>query len=248
MPKLPREFIDSFSADVPDHELLTCLQVAKHLGFAEVWISNPSKASKNVLAQLTTPECPRVFQRLDIGLHEKNKAVLISVLRQQRRHIPIIAITCMTPDIAAWAAQDNRVDILKFRSFEIGKLLSRSVAKLMSKYHKHLEISLIDLYTLPYRTHIATIRNIRNAFTMILRKHVSYIFSSGAARLDHLRTPRDLASLGQILLNDTLLPLDALSTTPHHLLTQNLRKIGPEYVIPGVFERFPPIYHESEEE
>jgi len=232
---------------MPNHQLLTGLKVAKHLGFAEVWISNPSKANIKVLTQISTPEYPRVFQRIDIGLHEKNKANLISIIRQQRRQIPIIAMTCTTPDIAAWAAQDNRVDILKFRPFEIGKLLNRSVAKLMNKYQKHLEISLIDLYAFPYRTHIATIRNIRNALIMVLRKHISFIISSGSARLDQLRTPRELASLGQILLNNTPLPLDALSTTPRNLLTQNLQKIVPEYVIPGVFKTPSPNNHELEE-
>jgi RNase P/RNase MRP subunit p30 len=246
--KLPREFIDSFSAEVPEHELQTCLKVAKHLGFTQIWISNPKKATRKILGQITGSEYPKVFQRIDIGLNEEDKKNLTSILRQQRRSFPIIAITCTTPDIAAWAAQDNRVDILKFRPFEIGKLLSRSVTKLMSRYEKHLEISLSDLYVLPYRTHIATIRNIRSAFTEILRKHVSYVFTSGASRLDHLRTPRELVSLGQILLNEPFLPLDAISTTPQNLLMRNFQKISPDYVIPGVFKGNPPNNHEHEEE
>ncbi|MFW9855803.1 MAG: RNase P subunit p30 family protein [Candidatus Thorarchaeota archaeon] len=245
---LPRKFIDSFSAEVPEHELEICLRVAKYLGFSQVWISNPTKATKDILKQSSTLKYPKVFQRIDIGLNDNDKAKIISTLRQKRRHFPIIAITCATPDITAWAAQDNRIDILKFRPFEIGKLLTRSVAKLMNNHNKCLEISLADLYTLPYRSHIAAIRNIRNAFTEIIRKHVSYIFSSGAANIEHLRTPRELASLGQILLNSTQLPLNALSVTPHSLLTQNLRKITPDYVIPGVFKVNPSNQPKFEEE
>ncbi|MFW9779145.1 MAG: RNase P subunit p30 family protein [Candidatus Heimdallarchaeota archaeon] len=241
-------FIDSFSAEVSEHKLEICLRVAKYLGFSQVWISNPTKATKKILGQSTNQEYPKIIYRIDFGENDNDKARVISVLRQQRRQFPIIAITCATPDVTAWAAQDNRIDILKFHPFEIGKLLTRSVAKLMNDHNKCLEVSLTDIYTLPYRSHIAAIRNIRNAFAMILQKHVSYIFSSGATSIEHIRTPRELASLGQILLKNAHLPLDALSVTPQSLLTQNLRKINPEYVIPGIFKINPSNHPKFEEE
>jgi RNase P/RNase MRP subunit p30 len=154
-------------------------------------------------------------------LDNESKEQIITLLRQRRRNVPIIAVTCLIPEIAAWVAQDNRVDILKFPVFQIGKLLSRSIAKLMVQFNKHLEVSLSELYCLPERQQIAAIRQIRSALRIAQRKSVPILFSTGSSTIAQMRSPRELISLGQILLDSSILPLDSMSKIPQKLLNQN---------------------------
>ncbi|UCE13128.1 MAG: hypothetical protein JSV04_13180 [Candidatus Heimdallarchaeota archaeon] len=240
---MTRHFIDSLSSR-SESQLSTCLDIAYHLGFSEIWISNPSKIGKNVSKQFSSRL--RIYERLDIGSTKESKAEIISILRQRRRKIPIIAITCLTPELTAWAAQDNRVDILKFPVFQTGKLMTRSIAKLMVKFDKHLEIPLAHLYSLAEHQQISVIRQIRAALENAIRKKVPILFTSGSSRADQMRSPRELASLGQMLLSESILPLDSLSIIPQRLLQQNLIKITPNYLAPGVFKV--PLPSQQEEE
>ncbi|MHA2243387.1 MAG: RNase P subunit p30 family protein [Candidatus Hodarchaeales archaeon] len=231
---MPRNFVDSLS---PRHsQLPACLHTANQLGFVEIWISNPIKKERQLMTQSSFTSLIRIYERLDIGFNNESKAQIVSILRQRRRKIPIIAVTCLTPELTAWAAQDNRVDILKFPVFKMGKLMSRSIAKLMIKFQKHLEIPLSELYSLPERQQIPALRQIRSALRIATRKNVPIIFNSGSNTVDQMRTPLELASLGQVLLSTSTPSLDSLSIIPQRLLQQNLLKISPNYITPGVYK------------
>lgn len=245
--KMPRNFVDSLS---PRHsQLPACLHTANQLGFVEIWISNPIKEERQLITQSSFSSLIRMYERLDIGFNNESKAQMVSILRQRRRKIPIIAVTCLTPELTAWAAQDNRVDILKFPAFKIGKLMSRSIAKLMIRFRKHLEIPLSQLYSLPERQQIPALRQIRSALKIATHKNVPVLFTSSSSEPDQMRSPRELASLGQVLLSSSALSLDSLSTIPLQLLQKNLLKISPNYVTPGVFKvPFPPQSSEMVEE
>ncbi len=232
---MPREFVDSLFIRT-ESQLESFILTANYLGFSELWISNPSKKIKNSINKLNKSQSVRMHKRADIGGDSESKEQIITFLRQERRSVPIIAVKCLIPEITAWAAQDNRVDILKFPVFLIGKLLSRSTAKLMIKFGKHLEISLSELYCLPERQQIAAIRQIRSALQIAQLKSVPIIFSSGSTNISQMRSPRELISLSQILLEASVLPLDSLSKIPLKLLKQNLIKITPDYIVPGIFK------------
>ncbi len=232
---MPRNFVDSL-IPIQESQLSTFLHTAIQLGFIEIWISNPTKEEKKLMTQSSFTSLIRMYERLDIGLNNESKVQMTSLLRQQRREIPIIAVTCLTPDLTAWAAQDNRVDILKFPVFQIGKLMSRSIAKLMIKFNKHLEIQLAELYSLPDRQQIPALRQIRSALEIATRKNVPILFSSGSKKPDQMRSPRELASLAQMLLMNSRKSLDSLSTIPQELIQRNLLKISPDYIAPGVFK------------
>jgi RNase P/RNase MRP subunit p30 len=226
--------------------------VANQLGFSELWISNPTKEVKKTINKYHDSSSIRIYERLDIGVNNESKEQITTILRYRRRTVPIIAVTCLTPEIAAWTAQDNRVDILKFPVLQIGKLMTRSIAKLMVKFEKKLEIPLSDLYGLPERQQIAAIRQIRFALGIAQKKGVPIIFSSGSSRAKQIRSPRELISLSQVLLEKSTLPLDSLSKIPQDLLKQNLLKILPNYILPGIFkiENQPliPLNRQEEEE
>ncbi|MFX0086064.1 MAG: RNase P subunit p30 family protein [Candidatus Hodarchaeota archaeon] len=249
---MPREFVDSLNF-ISESHLNSCILIANQLGFSELWISNPPKGIKKNIKAFTDSSSIRIYTRLDIGMKNESKEQITTILRHRRRTVPIIAVTCLTPEITAWAAQDNRVDIIKFPILQIGKLMTRSVAKLMVKFEKNLEIALSDLYNLPERQQIAAIRQIRFALGIAKKKGVPIIFSSGSSKAKQLRSPQELISLSQVLLEESTLPLDSLSKIPNNLLKQNLLKISPNYILPGVFKvedqlRFPLSQMKEEEE
>ncbi|MFX0122640.1 MAG: RNase P subunit p30 family protein [Candidatus Hodarchaeota archaeon] len=244
---MPRNYVDSCAPSF-ESQLPTFLHVAKQLGFTEIWISNPTEEEKKVLAQPSFINLMRMYERLDIGINDESKAQMISILRQQRREIPIIAVTCLTPELAAWAAQDNRVDIIKFPVFYMGKLMSRSIAKLMVKFNKYLEIQLAELYSLPERHQIPALRQIRSALKIATRKNVPILFSSGSKKPDQMRSPQELVSLAQMLVKNFGLSLDSLSSIPQQLIQKNLIKISPDYIAPGVFRISSPLLTANIEE
>ena len=66
--------------------------------------------------------------------------------------------------------------------------MSRSIAKLMAKFQKHLEIQLAELYSLPERQQIPALRQIRSALEIAIRKNIPILFNSGSRRLDPVPT------------------------------------------------------------
>jgi len=244
---MPRNFVDSLNPN-RESQLSTFLHMAIHLGFTEIWISNPTNEEKKQATQSSFTSQIKIHERFDIGLKNESKAQMTSMLSYKRREIPIISVTCLTPEITAWAAQDNRVDILKFPIFQTGKLMSRSIAKLMIKFQKCLEIQLCELYSLPERQQIPALRQIRSAVEIGIRKKVPILFSSGSTRPDQLRSPWELASLGQMLLKNSISSLDSLSVIPQQLLERNLLKISPDYIAPGVFKISSSLNNIDEEE
>lgn len=233
--RMPRNFVDSLNSK-DESQLSACLHTASWLGFREIWISNLTKEGRKMITQPPFTSLVQIYERLDIGNNNESKTQIVSCLRHQRRTVPIIAVTCQTPELTAWAAQDNRVDILKFPVFQIGKLMSRSIANLMIKFQKHLEIQLAEIYSLPERQQIPAFRQIRSALDIASQKKVPILFTSGSKNLSQIRSPRELASLGQMLLTSSAMPLDSLSLIPQRLIQKNLIKISPDYIAPGVFK------------
>lgn len=234
MKDIPRNFVDSFFPH--QSQLSTFLHIAIHFGFTEIWISNPTREEKKQMIQSSLSSPISMYERLDLGLNNESKTQMTSLLSHKRREVPIIAVTCLSPDLTAWAAQDNRVDILRFPIFQTGKLMTRSIAKLMVKFEKCLEIQLCELYSLPERQQIPALRQIRSAVEIAIRKKVPILISSGSTRPDQMRSPRELVSLSQMILGNFTLSLNSLSTVPQQLVKKNLTKISPDYIAPGVFK------------
>lgn len=232
---MPREFVDSINIK-SETQLESCILIANQLGFSYLWISNPSKGMKKRINNHKKNSLLQIHERADIGANNESRDQIISFLRHQRRNVPIIAVKCLIPEITAWAAQDNRVDMLKFPIFQIGKLFTRSIAKLMLKFGKLLEVPLSELYCLPERQQIAALRQIRSALEIAQKKNVPILFNSGSSMVTQMRSPRELVSLGQILLEKLTIPLDSLSKIPQQLLKQNLLKITSNYISPGIYK------------
>jgi len=232
-----RIFVDTLSPNqyISETELATCVKLVKAFNFSVIWISNLSNHLFDQIKKKNQTKNFLIYPRLDLGAKQEKKEDIIFLLRQNRREYPVIGIECLTPDIAAWAAQDNRVDILKFPVLQFNRLFSLSVANLMLKFNKSLEVPLSTLYTSSERVHIPLIRETRLALARAVKKGIPIIFSSSSSKVRDQRNPLELAALGQILCLDSQKALDGVSTIPNTLLEGNLKKIDPNYIMPGVF-------------
>lgn len=232
-----RVFVDTLNPNqyTSETELLTCVKLVRAFNFSVIWLSNlPTSLFDQIKKNYQTKNF-LIYPRLDLDTRKENKEDIVHLLRQNRRKYPIIGIECTTPDIAAWAAQDNRIDILKFPVLQFNKLFSLSVGNLMQKFNKFLEVPLSTLYASSERIYIPIIRETRFALSRAVKKGIPIIFNSSGSKPTDQRNPLELAALGHILCLDSQKALDGISTIPNTLLEHNLKKIDSNYIMPGVF-------------
>ncbi|MHA2238929.1 MAG: RNase P subunit p30 family protein [Candidatus Hodarchaeales archaeon] len=205
---MPRKYVDYIIPE-DSSSIAEMLEVGALLGFSQFWVDYKSVNQDNQLDHLSNRI--EIVSRLDIDQQDVTKNKIIPILRQQRRRIPIIAIKCYDSEISSWAAQDNRIDILNFPLQSIGRLFTRSVAKLMIKFKKNLEISLVDLYNIPERQQIPTLRHLQQALKIAVKKQVPIIFNSGSKTKFDLKAPLDLAALAEYLLFSQTNTIDTIA-------------------------------------
>ena len=204
--------------------------------YSQVWIG-ASQLLKTLDIEKLIEEYPiEIIKRLDIDGAGKTKNQIIPMLRKERRNTPLIAIKCYDSDLTGWAAQDNRLDILTFPINQIGKLYTNSVAKLMLKFDKHLEVSLANLYWAPEKFQLQAVRQIKQALIIAKKKNVPIIFNSGSTSINQIRSPWEILSLAQTLTTSKESQLDSISILPYNLVSKNLVKISSDYIAPGVFK------------
>jgi hypothetical protein len=63
---MPREFVDSLRVRF-ESQLESFILTGKHLGFSELWISNPTKKIKNSIREHYLTHSIRIYERADIG-------------------------------------------------------------------------------------------------------------------------------------------------------------------------------------
>ncbi len=231
---MQRKFVDYITSVTPSN-LRAILEVSHLLGYSQIWLGRQWNTKTEDFSKFSDNHSLELVNRLDIDASKVPKEKIVQILRRERRNFPIISVKCSDSEIVGWAAQDNRIDILVFPPHQISKLFTRSIAKLMIKFAKHLEISLSELYLSPERTQIPVFRQIRQALEIAQIKSVPIIVNSGASNQSELRSPYDLASLAQVLFSKKEPPLNSLSTIPTHLLSRNQIKISKDYLAPGIY-------------
>ena len=245
---MPRRFVDYITSEKVS-DLRAMIETDLLFGYSQVWIGSHQLPHNVDISKLMEEYPIEIITRLDIDGKEQTKNKIIPILRKQRRNTPIIAIKCYDPELTGWAAQDNRIDILSFPINQIGKLFTNSVAKLMIKFEKHLELSLANLYLSPERLQIQIIRQIKQTMNIAKKKKVSTIVNSGSTSVNQLRSPWELISLFQTLTSSEDYQIDSLSKIPFKLVSKNNVKISSDYIAPGIFkvtENSKQIFEEEE--
>jgi len=232
---MPRRFVD-YITPMRVSDLPAMIELDLLFGYSQVWIGSQQLLDNVDISKLIEEYPIEIITRLDIDGKELVKNQIIPILRKQRRETPLIAIKCYDPELTGWAAQDNRVDILSFPINQIGKLFTNSVAKLMIKFEKHLELPLANLYLSPERVQIQAIRQIKQAMDIARKKKVPTIINSGSTSVKQLRSPWELISLVQTLTSSKDSQIDSLSKIPYKLVSKNKVKISSDYIAPGIFK------------
>jgi RNase P/RNase MRP subunit p30 len=232
---MARKFVD-YITPKKISDLRAMIEINLFFKYSQVWIGSYQLLDTSEISKLIEDYPIEIIKRLDIDGKEQTKNQIIPILRKQRRNTPLIAIKCYDPELTGWAAQDNRVDIISFPINQIGKLLTNSVAKLMLKFDKHLEISLANLYWSPEKLQIQAVRQIKQAMIMAKKKKVPTIINSGSMGIHQIRSPWELISLAQTLISSKESQIDSLSKIPYKLVSKNKVKINSDYIAPGVFK------------
>ena len=152
-------------------------------------VSNIKKICKNIGLDFATR----------VNLSPRNSNELLQDLRKFRRKFEIVAVRCLTKDIARHAAKDRRVDLLQFSVTNMRqRFFDEQEAELASQALSSLEIELVPLLQLTRFSRIRLLSILRKEASIAERAKVPIILSSGATDSQLMRGPYDYASLATL--------------------------------------------------
>jgi len=213
------------------------IEKSAELGYKAVGITLSKKYSRSEVEKISKI-CSEVgldfIRRID--LEPSSTAELLRSLRLLRREVEIISVKCFSKKVARQAAKDRRVDILSFSPLDMKKRFFDSAeAELASKANVSLEFDLAPLLYLHGYRRIRLLSKLREEVFIAKKYEVPIILSSGANNISLLRKPDDYASLGYLFGLDINDAKKAMSENPKEIITRNRRKLGLNYVAPGVY-------------
>jgi RNase P/RNase MRP subunit p30 len=170
-----------------------------------------------------------VATRLD--LEAKKSRELLDALNKNRRRFDIIAVKCLTKEVARQAAKDDRVDIIKFPgdpTLRKHNWLDHHEAELVEGTGHAYEVDAYDLIA-NNPTHLAKVINqIKRDLAVATKHDIPIVLSSGASTLLTIREPRALTALASLLDIEEDYAADMISTIPETILRRNRVKIEEE--------------------
>ena len=231
-----RRFIDLHVKPPPEPDgLREMLELAAKLGFKGLGMVADMALLDSAMGM--APD-----QGLDLvsraGLRPKSPRDLTTSLGRIRGRFEVIAVDCHSKAVARQAAKDNRVDVLCFPATvqerrKVG--FDRQEASLAAGASCSYEVNVSDLLGKGPRVASGLTSIIREEVGNARRFDVPLVVSSGACDPLLMRDPRGLASVLSLFDIGEEEGLDAVSTTPWRLVETNRGKLGPGYVLPGVW-------------
>jgi RNase P/RNase MRP subunit p30 len=215
-----RKYIDLHIRPSSPDKVNEMLILASELGYSRV----ASTLRATVIDSRVT-----VATRLDI--EAKRSRELLDTLKNSRRKFDVIAVKCLTKEVARQAAKDDRVDILKFPddpTLRKHNWLDHHEAELVEGTEHAYEIDACDLMT-SSPTHLAkVITQIKRDLAVATKHDINIIISSGAPTPIAIREPRALIALASLLDIEEDYAADMISTIPEAVLRRNRVKLEEE--------------------
>lgn len=234
---MTRKFIDlHIKSPVEAGSMEAMMGMAARLGFKGVGIVSGGTNDENPIQTASVLGLDPV-SRVDIA--PRNPRELTVALRRLRRRYEVIAVECNSKAVARQAAKDNRVDILDFPSSAASRRrvqFDQQEASLASQANCAYEINLVQILRLGPIAAGKFISLMKDEVSIATRYDVPIVVSSGAGDPIHLRGPRELAAVTDLLDIEEDRSLDAVSTTPWNIVVRNREKLEPGFVAPGVRE------------
>ena len=172
-----------------------------------------------------------IFYRYDINLSGREK--ILKELRRSRRKVEIISVSCSKKDDMILAARDRRVDIISLNE-ENMRYFTDSVAKFLKDSLKIVEIPLSPIIERRGMDRVRYLRDARNVVRIALRRKVNVALTLRPDDVMKVRSPKELISLASLIDLSEDDAKKSITENPMNVLKENLRKLSPSYVMPGV--------------
>jgi RNase P/RNase MRP subunit p30 len=170
-----------------------------------------------------------VATRIDVEARHGKE--LQDALRRNRRRCDVLAVRCLSKEVARQAARDDRIDIIQFPDDPAQRKqnhLDHHEAELLDGAGRTYEINLCDLLATSPMQLSKAINLIKKDLAVATRHEIPLILSSGATTPLAMREPRALTALASLLDIDEEYAADMLSTNPEAILERNHAKLHGE--------------------
>jgi len=166
-----------------------------------------------------------------IDIEARHGKELQDALRRNRRRCDVLAVRCLSKEVARQAAKDDRIDIIQFPDDPAQRKqnhLDTHEAELLDGSGRAYEINLCDLLAPGPMQLSKAINLIKKDLAVATRHDIPLILSSGASTPLAMREPRALTALASLLDVDEEYAADMLSTNPEAILERNHAKLHGE--------------------
>ena len=171
---------------------------------------------------------PVDFAATRIDIDAKQGRELQDSLKRNRRKYDIVAVRCLSKEVARIVAKDDRVDILLFPDDPVQRKqnwLDHHEAGLIDGTGRAYEINASELLATSQMRLSKIITMIKRDLAVASRHDIPVVLSSGAITPHMMREPKALTALATLLDIDEDYAADMLSTIPEAILARNHAKL-----------------------
>jgi RNase P/RNase MRP subunit p30 len=213
------------------------IRKSAELGYHSVGVVFPPETTRMEIQKIRDM-CDKVGLDLvtRVDLTPETSGELLNNLRKLRRKFEVIAVCCYSKVVARQAAKDQRVDLLSFPSTDPKKrFFDLAEAELASKAAAYIEVDMAPLLYLSGFQRVRLLSLLREEMSIAKKFGVPIVLSSGTREIHFLRKPEDYASLAYLFGLDQSSAKQAISENPRAIIERNRRKLGSDYVAPGIY-------------
>ncbi len=212
---------------VPESESLDAfVQMAQEIGFTGLATHNlKGEPDQNIERNFSILRRNDVFGR---GLKSIRRQVA-----SVRKHSMIVAVRLTSVEIANWAAEDQKVDVLTIDPFREHKLRA-TTASLAATSGTALEIRFEPLLQLVGLTRSKVIKIYQESIRTATDAGMQVILSSGATHPLHMRSPVAMQHIGELLGMNPKYVKIAIEVAPLAIIERSRRRFSSEYVAEGI--------------
>jgi len=200
--------------------------MARKLGLSGIAISSSNNEPYWSLSE-------RMMAYRRVILHGKGINSVRKQIDNIRRKTVIVSIDLKSIDIANWAIEDSRVDLLTVDPTQENRLRD-STARLASISNTCLEIQIAPLLKTTGLNRSKILKSYREAVSTARDAGMDVVLTSGATHPMGLRSSVAMAHIGMLLGMNQAYAKSAVGTIPNSIVERNIKKLQPEFVSSGI--------------
>lgn len=186
------------------------------LGFADFSQIGDIQKVKETLSHLAL----KAYSRVNLNFESVTKNS--KMLNRLRKHVDIVAVTCLNRRVAVWAARNADVDLLYFPEVKMYQQVDKSLVGLIYNSGNALEISVRPILLTRGLARANTLGILRKVAEIVMKENATLVLTSDAHSKFELRSPRGIAALGTLLEIPYEIAIEAVSENPLKILGRRL--------------------------